>query len=123
MIFGNGSPTSAGKRGCDYIHVVDFALGRLNAWHGLVVRPSCYVRNLCTGKGYSILVIISAFERVSGQHVSFQFALRRLGDGASCSVDSITVARAIGWKAWRNLHRMQCDAWRRQSMSPNGFAA
>ena len=73
------------------------ALTRLRTQEGLVAV------NLGTGKGYSVLEIVAAFESVSGRPIPFRIVDRRPGDVASCYADASLAATLLGWKATRDL--------------------
>lgn len=51
----------------------------------------------------------------------YRVAPRRPGDIASCYADSAKAERELGWKAQRSLNEMMRDAWRWQSMNPDGY--
>lgn len=78
-VFGDDYPTIDGTGVRDYIHVVDLALGHLSALERLSVAPGLLTCNLGTGKGYSVLEMIAAFARVSGQSIPYQVVPRRPG--------------------------------------------
>ncbi len=120
QVLGNDYPTHDGTGVRDYIHVVDLAKGHLKALASLDA-PGCLAVNLGTGIGYSVLDVVKAFEAASGQSVPFRFAPRRAGDVAACYANSILAEQRLGWKAELDLRRMCADAWRWQSINPNGF--
>lgn len=120
-VFGNDYPTSDGTGVRDYIHVVDLAEGHLKALEALNARTGPHVWNLGTGQGYSVLEMIRAFEAASGKSIPYRTAPRRPGDIATCYADPTKAERELGWKARRGLDQMMQDAWRWQSMNPNGF--
>ena len=105
----------------DYIHVVDLAEGHLRALESLQTRFGAHVWNLGTGQGYSVLEMIRAFEAVSGQSVPFRIDARRPGDIATCYADPTKAEHELGWKAKRGLDEMMRDAWRWQSINPDGY--
>jgi UDP-glucose 4-epimerase len=120
-VFGNDYPTSDGTGVRDYIHVVDLAEGHLSAIEVLKSRTGAHVWNLGAGQGYSVLDMVRAFEQASGCTVPYRIAPRRPGDIAVCYADPSKAAREIGWQAKRGLSEMMRDAWRWQSMNPNGY--
>ena len=77
--------------------------------------------NLGTGRGYSVLEVVRAFEAASGRPVPYRFAPRRPGDVAQCYADPRLAQRVLGWKARRSLEEMCADAWRWQSRNPDGY--
>ena len=120
-IFGGDYPTPDGTGVRDYIHVVDLAMGHLRALEKLAGRTGCVAYNLGTGRGNSVLEAVHAFERASGGKIPYQIVARRPGDAASCYCDPSKALRELGWKTERDLDAMCADAWKWQSMNPNGF--
>lgn len=120
-VFGNDYPTHDGTGVRDYIHVVDLALGHVRAVDAKTHVSGVHIYNLGTGKGYSVLDIVRAFEAASGQTVRYAFKPRRAGDIAVCFADPSYAAQELGWQAERNLDDMMRDAWRWQSQNPNGY--
>jgi len=105
----------------DYIHVVDLAAGHVAALEALDKQQKTLTVNLGTGRGYSVLDVVQAFEKASERPVPFRITQRRPGDIASCYADSALAAELMGWQAVRDLDTMCRDAWRWQSMNPNGY--
>ena len=122
-VFGNDYPTKDGTGVRDYIHVMDLAEGHVKALSGLRGGTGLRIWNLGTGKGYSVLEIIHAFEKVSGRPISYRFAPRRVGDVAECFADPSKARRELGWQATRELEVMIRDAWRWQINNPRGYTA
>ena len=120
-VFGNDYPTPDGTGVRDYIHVVDLAEGHLRALEALQTRTGAHVWNLGTGQGYSVMEMVRAFEAASGRTVPYRVVPRRLGDIATCYADPAKAERELGWKARRGLDEMMRDAWRWQSMNPDGY--
>jgi len=120
-VFGGDYPTSDGTGVRDYIHVVDLADGHLKAVDYLVSHPGLLTVNLGTGRGYSVLEVIRAFEEASGQPVPYEVVARRPGDIAECWADPGLAAQALGWKAQRDMATMCRDAWRWQVANPAGY--
>ena len=120
-VFGNDYATPDGTGVRDYIHVVDLAQGHVKAVEKLLEEPGVKVWNLGTGQGYSVVDMAKAFEEASGRPVPYRFAPRRAGDIAQCWADPAKAERELGWKAQRGLAEMCEDAWRWQSMNPNGY--
>lgn len=122
-VFGNDYPTPDGTGVRDYIHVVDLALGHLKAIEKLAKEPKLGLKiyNLGTGNGYSVLQIVKAFEKASGQKVPYKIQPRRAGDIAECWADPSLAFNELGWKAERGIEEMCEDAWRWQKMNPYGF--
>jgi len=122
-IFGNDYATPDGTGVRDYIHVVDLAVGHLKALDALGRSSGAKVWNLGTGKGYSVLEMVHAFEQASGRSVPCKFAPRRAGDIAECWADPSKALQELGWRAERTLDDMMRDSWRWQQKNPSGYNA
>lgn len=123
-VFGNDYPTPDGTGVRDYIHVVDLALGHLAAIRWLRQHPGGQLTvNLGTGRGYSVLEMVRAFEQASGRPIPYVIAPRRPGDVGLCYADPSLARDVLGWQATRGIEEMCADAWRWQSMNPGGYAA
>lgn len=96
-IFGNDYPTADGTCLRDYIHVVDLAKGHLAAIQGL--KPGFNAYNLGTGHPTSVLEMVHAFERVSGQLLPHKFAPRRPGDLPKLYADPAKAEKELNWHA------------------------
>lgn len=120
-VFGGDYPTEDGTGVRDYIHVVDLAIGHLKALQKLEEQPGVVAYNLGTGKGYSVLDVINAFIKASGQAVPYKITERRPGDAAACYADSTKAEKELGWTAERDLLDMCRDSWRWQSQNPDGY--
>lgn len=120
-VFGNDYNTPDGTGIRDYIHVVDLAKGHSKALETLKKKKGLITVNLGTGKGYSVIEIIKAFEKESGKTVSYEIVERRPGDIAECYADPAYAQQVLGWSAERDLKLMCKDVWRWQSMNPNGY--
>ena len=105
----------------DYIHVVDLALGHIKALDRLLKVNGCEVYNLGTGKGYSVLDVVKAFEKASGIKINYRIAPRRAGDVACCYADATKAKEVLGWQAQYDIDDMCADSWRWQSQNPNGL--
>ncbi|REE94163.1 UDP-glucose 4-epimerase GalE [Cupriavidus plantarum] len=122
MVFGGDYPTVDGTGVRDYIHVSDLADGHLAALVYLRDKGQGMTVNLGTGRGYSVLEVVKAYERASGKPVPYQIVDRRPGDIASCYADPALAQSLLGWRARHDIDRMCEDSWRWQSMNPLGFA-
>ena len=120
-IFGNDYNTIDGTGVRDYIHVVDLAKGHLQALHALEKKPQIFNINLGTGRGYSVLEMVKAFEKSSGKKISYEIVDRRPGDIDACYADPSLASEKLGWKAELELSEMCEDAWRWQLNNPNGY--
>ena len=85
--------------------------------------PGVTTLNLGTGRGYSVLEMVRAFEAASGRPVPFDIVARRPGDIAACGADPAHAERVLGGRAQRDLQAMCEDAWRWQSGNPRGYAS
>jgi UDP-glucose 4-epimerase len=120
-VFGNDYPTPDGTGVRDYIHVVDLAKGHLAALTALERDGGLLTVNLGTGRGYSVLEMVRAFETASGRPVRYRIAPRRPGDIAACYADPSLAYDLLGWRAAKNLDAMCADAWRWQEQNPDGL--
>ncbi|MBI1398401.1 MAG: UDP-glucose 4-epimerase GalE [Betaproteobacteria bacterium] len=121
QVFGDDYPTPDGTGVRDYIHVTDLADGHVKA----LQRPEAsglLTVNLGTGRGYSVLEMVHAFETASGRKVPYRIAARRPGDVASVYADPSLAAKTIGWQATRDIDVMCRDVWKWQSGNPQGYA-
>jgi len=120
-VFGNDYPTVDGTGVRDYIHVVDLAIGHVKALEKVMNTTGVEAYNLGTGRGYSVLELISAFEKVTGIKIPYKIVGRRPGDVAICYADPTKAKEELGWVATRGIEEMCRDAWRWQSNNPNGY--
>jgi UDP-glucose 4-epimerase len=79
------------------------------------------IYNLGTGRGYSVLEMINAFEEVSGRRIPYTIVGRRPGDIAVCYADTSKANAELGWTAVRGIEEMCEDSWRWQKNNPNGY--
>lgn len=123
-IFGNDYPTVDGTGVRDFIHVTDLAQGHVAALNYLTQQQQglgFLPINLGTGKGTSVLELLTAFSAVSGQNIPFRFVERRAGDIASCYASADKAQALLGWKASLSITDMCQDTWHWQSINPNGY--
>jgi UDP-glucose 4-epimerase len=120
-VYGNQYPTSDGTGVRDYIHVVDLACGHLKALERVTFSSGLEVYNLGTGNGYSVLDMISAFERASGKKIPYKMVDSRPGDVAVCYANPDKAKRTLGWVAQKNIEEMCRDTWHWQIKNPKGF--
>ena len=113
------TPDGTGVR--DYLHVMDLAQGHVAALAYLERRARSITANLGTGRGYSVLEVVKAFESASGKSIPLEFHPRRAGDVAQSYADASFAARELGWRARLGLEAMCRDAWRWQSGNPEGY--
>lgn len=120
-VFGDDYGTVDGTGVRDYIHVMDLADGHVKALDKMHTFSEVMTINLGTGKGYSVLEVLKAFERTSGKNVPYVIAPRRTGDIASCFADPSYAQKILQWRAKRGIEEMCKDSWRWQSSNPNGY--
>jgi UDP-glucose 4-epimerase len=121
-VFGGDWPTPDGTGVRDYIHVLDLAQGHVRAIDYLAEHAGLLTVNLGTGRGYSVLEVVRAFEQASGRAVPYRIVDRRPGDIAQCYADPAHANRLLGWVAQRDLAQMCADAWNWQRSNPQGYA-
>ncbi len=122
-VFGNDYPTPDGTGVRDYIHVVDLARGHVAALKRLFAHPGAFTVNLGTGRGYSVLEAIRAFELASERPVPYAIVDRRPGDIATCYACPSTAEALLGWRAEKGLAEMCTDHWRWQKNNPEGYGS
>jgi UDP-glucose 4-epimerase len=120
-VFGNDYATPDGTGVRDYIHVVDLAEGHVAALTWLFEHPGSLTVNLGTGRGYSVLEVVKAYEAASGRQIPYEIAPRRPGDIDASYADPSLAQRMLGWRAVRGIEQMCADSWRWQQLNPNGF--
>lgn len=121
QVFGGDYPTPDGTGVRDYIHVVDLADGHVRAVEQFDSLSGVTTVNLGTGRGYSVLEVVSAFERASGRKVPYKIVDRRAGDVAECWANPDLARQLLGWTATRGLEQMCRDAWHWQQANPQGY--
>jgi UDP-glucose 4-epimerase len=122
-VFSSDYPTPDGTGIRDYIHVVDLAAGHLAALDRLAAQPGVVTYNLGTGRGYSVLEVVAAFEQASGRKIPYEIVGRRPGDIAACYADPSKARAELRWVATRGIAEMCTDTWRWQSNNPQGYDA
>lgn len=120
-VFGDDYDTPDGTGVRDYIHVVDLAKGHVAAIRKLEEKKGVLIYNLGTGKGYSVLDVVHAFEKACGKKIPYAVKPRRPGDIAICYADPAKAKAELGWKAENGIEEMCADSWKWQSMNPNGY--
>ena len=120
-VFGNDYPTPDGTGVRDYIHVCDLAQGHVAALKKLEAEAGLFTYNLGTGRGYSVLDVLHAFERACGKTLPHKIVERRPGDVASCYAAPEKAKAELGWEAEFDLDRMCEDSWRWQKNNPQGY--
>lgn len=110
-VFGNDYDTKDGTGVRDYIHVVDLAIGHVKALEHLKTNDGLDIFNLGTGRGYSVLEIVNAFEKVNNIKIKYEIVERRPGDIASCYADSSYAKEKLNWTTKYDLDKMMQDAY------------
>ena len=122
QVFGGDYPTVDGTGVRDYLHVVDLAQAHLRALEYGRQQTGAQAINVGTGRGYSVLELVRAFEQASGQPVPFEIVGRRDGDVAALWAEPGLAETLLGWRAQHDLAAMCTDAWRWQVGNPGGYA-
>ena len=121
-VFGSDWPTPDGTCLRDYIHVMDLAEGHRAALEVLLDSSDQQLTlNLGSGKGHSVLEVVQAFEKASGQTVPYELVARRSGDAASTMADPALAQQRLGWSTQRSLEECCRDSWVWQQANPNGY--
>ena len=120
-VFGGDYPTPDGTGVRDYIHVVDLARGHVAAIQKVSQNCGLFICNLGTGKGYSVLDILHAYEKACGKELPYVMDPRRPGDIAACYADPQKAWDEMGWKAQYGIEEMCASSWKWQSGNPNGY--
>ena len=120
-IFGGDWPTHDGTGVRDYIHVMDLAQGHVAALDKLKENCGLFICNLGTGKGYSVLDVLHAYEKACGHPLPYVMDPRRPGDVAACWADPSKTRAELGWTAKYGIEEMCATSWRWQSENPNGY--
>ena len=132
-VFGSDYDTVDGTGVRDFIHVVDLAKGHVAALdyinHNQSQKDQSQPEqglgfeaiNLGTGNGSSVLQLVEAFEKVTGQKVPYQLSARRPGDIAACYASADKAQQLLGWQAYLTIEDMCKDSWHWQSQNPDGY--
>lgn len=120
-VFGNDYDTPDGTGVRDYIHVSDLARGHVLALKHMEKQTGVEVFNLGTGKGYSVLDVIKAFEKACGKELPCEIKPRRSGDIACCYCDPAKAEKVLGFKAEFGIDDMCRDSWNWQKSNPMGY--
>ena len=120
-VHGNDYNTHDGTGVRDYIHVVDLAKAHLCALERAEKITGVEYFNIGTGKGYSVLDVVKAYEEATGAKVNYKIGPRRPGDIDECYANPEKAYKILGWRAERDLAKMCEDAARWQKNNPNGY--
>ena len=120
-VFGDDYPTPDGTGVRDYIHVVDLSLGHIKAVERVLNTKGVDAYNLGTGKGYSVLDIVKAYEKACGKKINYKIAPRRPGDIPACYADPAKSKELLGWEATKTIEDMCKDSWNFTQKNPQGL--
>ncbi|XP_024993863.1 bifunctional UDP-glucose 4-epimerase and UDP-xylose 4-epimerase 3 [Cynara cardunculus var. scolymus] len=122
-VYGHDYPTKDGTAVRDYIHVMDLADGHVAALKKLYKQQDigCSVYNLGTGRGTSVLEMVTAFEKASGKKIPIKLCSRRPGDATEVYASTDKAARELNWKAKYGIEEMCRDQWNWARQNPWGY--
>lgn len=121
QIYGGDYPTPDGTCVRDYIHVMDVASAHTRALEYGTTTEGVSTFNISTGHGYSVLELVTAYERASGRDIQLEIVGRREGDVPRLQVSPAFTTKELEWNATRDLITMCQDSWRWQTMNPTGY--
>lgn len=111
-VFGDNYDTPDGTGVRDYIHVVDLAKAHVLAIEYASMHQGCEVINIGTGKGYSVLEVLHAYEKACGHEIPYKIVERRPGDIATCYADTNKAKKLLGFEAKYDIDQMCIDSYR-----------
>lgn len=121
-VYGDDYKTHDGTGVRDYIHVVDLALGHVKALEKVdTMSGGVKIYNLGTGRGYSVLDVLHAYEKACGKTLPYVVGPRRPGDVDENYSDPSRAKDELGWVAENDIEEMCRDSWNWQSNNPNGY--
>lgn len=120
-VFGNDYNTADGTGVRDYIHVVDLAKAHVSALKAINKNCGLEIYNVGTGRGYSVLEVVKAFEKANDLKVAYEIKERRPGDIAECYCNPQKAEKELGWKAQYDIEDMCRDSWNWQKNNPDGY--
>lgn len=121
-VYGDDYKTHDGTGVRDYIHVVDLALGHVKALEKVdTMSGGVKIYNLGTGRGYSVLDVLHAYEKACGKTLPYVVGPRRPGDVDENYSDPSRAKDELGWVAKNDIEEMCRDSWNWQSNNPNGY--
>lgn len=110
-VFGDDYDTVDGSGVRDYIHVEDLAEGHVKSYEKIKNDDGLHVYNLGTGNGYSVIQVITAFEKANNMKINYTIAPRRAGDVATVFADTKKAEIELGFMAKYNIEDMCQDSW------------
>jgi UDP-glucose 4-epimerase len=120
-IWGNDYATIDGTGVRDYIHVADLALGHIKTLEHLAKQPNLLIANLGSGKGSSVLQVLTAFKKTTEKDIPYVIKGRRTGDVAESYADPALANQLLDWKTTKTLDIMCADHWHWQQQNPLGY--
>ena len=120
-VFGSDYETHDGTGVRDYIHVIDLAKGHIRALEKVLQTTGVDAYNLGTGKGYSVLDVVNAFEKANNVEIPYELVDRRPGDIGTSYADVSKAKDTLGWEASFGIEDMCRDSWNWQKTNPNGY--
>jgi UDP-glucose 4-epimerase len=114
-VFGSDYDTRDGSCIRDYIHVMDIANAHTKALQYMIDKKNedrCEIFNLGTGEGVTVLELIQAFEKVSGQKLKYKVTDRRPGDVIAVYANNDKAKKRLGWETKFALDAMMDTSWR-----------
>lgn len=122
-VYGHDYRTRDGTAVRDYIHVVDLADGHIAALEKLFATPDigCVAYNLGTGRGTTVLEMVSAFEKAYGKKIPVKMCPRRPGDSEQVYASTAKAEQELGWRAKYGIEEMCRDQWNWAKKNPYGY--
>ncbi|MDO5439549.1 MAG: UDP-glucose 4-epimerase GalE [Erysipelotrichaceae bacterium] len=120
-VFGDDYDTVDGTGVRDYIHVVDLARAHVKALDYAMNHTGAEVINIGTGKGYSVLQVLHAYEKACGKEIPYKIVARRPGDIATCYADPSKAKKLLGFETQYDIEEMCEDGYRFSSQNPDGI--
>ena len=120
-IYGADYATKDGTGVRDYIHIMDLAQGHVAALKKLEHDTGCFIYNLGTGNGFSVLDAVHAYEKACGKISPYEVVARREGDIEISYADPSKAAMELGWCAQYDLDDICRSSWKWQQANPNGY--
>ncbi len=124
-VFGTDFDTPDGTGVRDYIHVTDLAHAHVSALTALINQPNRNLTLNCGyGRGFSVLDVLDAVERVSKIRINRKFAPRRPGDPAMLVADNSAILSTLDWRPKHDgLDEIVASAFRWERQLPNAAPA
>jgi UDP-glucose 4-epimerase len=120
-VFGDDYDTVDGTGVRDYIHVVDLARAHVKALDYAMKHTGAEVINIGTGKGYSVLQVLHAYEKACGKEIPYKIVARRPGDIATCYADPSKAKELLRFETEYDIEEMCEDGYRFSSQNPDGI--